>query len=131
MATGLRIPVGVDGTGGAALTSGDAQDRKIIMTALGDNESENAFQQDIGLGSFMIFDVDAPDVQAQVLRRIRRIFQEFRAQQRFKLLDDTVKFKKEAEGELAIEFKYRNLESDEERPFRTALIGGRFTLATE
>ena len=127
MATGLRIPVGVDGTGGAALTTGDAQDRKIIMTALGDNENENAFQQNIGLGSFMVFDVDAPDVQSNVLRQVRRIFRVFRAKQRFKLIEGSVEFKKEAEGELTLEFKYINLESDEERPFKTALRGGRFT----
>ena len=128
MVTGLRIPVGVDGTGGAALTSGDEQDRKIIMTALGDNENENAFHQDIGLGSLMIFDVDAPDVQTQVLRRVRRIFRDFRTQQRFKLIEGSVEFKKEAVGELTLEFKYINLESDEERTFKTDLIGGRFLI---
>lgn len=125
MPTGLRMPVGVDGTGGAALSSGDAQNQKIIKIALSDCDSDNAFQ-DIGLGNWMIFEIDAPEVQARALNFIRRIFRQFRAEQRYKLLERTIQFTKTTEGELDLEFKYLDIESDQESTFRASVTGGGF-----
>lgn len=131
MATGLQIPVGVDGTGGANLVSGDDNDRKIIGIALADDDNENAFQQDITLGSFMIFQVNDEVTDAAVLRRLRAIFRVFRQQSRFRLVDNTVTIKAGAEeGERELEFKYVNLESDEEVEARVAISGGGFRLLT-
>lgn len=125
MPTGLRMPVGVDGTGGAALSSKDEQNHKIIKIALSDCDSDNAFQ-DIGLGNWMIFEIDAPEVQARALNIIRRIFRQFRAEQRYKLLERTIRFNKTTEGELDLEFKYLDIESDQEATFKASITGGGF-----
>lgn len=131
MATGLKLPVGVDGSGGAAVLSGDAEDAKILSVALGDDDNDNAFQQDIGLGSFMIFEMPGDRTNALVRQRIQSIFRDFRAAQRFRLVSESIEFKEEAEqGESSIEFKYINLESDEEKTFSARVTGGRFVSAT-
>lgn len=127
MAVGLKLPVGVDGSGGAALVSADAQDAKILSMALSDDDNDNAFQQNIGLGAFMIFLQPGDRTNALVRQRIKAIFRDFRAAQRFKLVNDSVEFKDEDEqGEFSVEFKFINLESDEEKTFSSRVVGGRF-----
>ena len=131
MATGLALPVGVNGSGSAVLVSVDAQDSKILSMALGDDENDNAFQQNIGLGAFMIFQQPGDRINALVRQRITAIFRDFRAAQRFQLVADSVIFRDEPEqGEFSIEFKFINLESDEKRTFSARVIGGRFINAT-
>ncbi len=131
MATGLALPVGVNGSGSSALVSADAQDSKILSMALGDDENDNAFQQNIGLGAFMIFQQPGDRINALVRQRITAIFRDFRIAQRFQLLPDTILFRDEPEqGEFSIEFKFINLESDEERTFSARVVGGRFINAT-
>lgn len=121
MATGLRIPVGVHAGGGAALETGDPQNNKVIKLALGDTDNENAFQQDISMDAFMIFAVDGPEIQSRVIRRVRRIFEDFRRVDRFKLVEGSITLDKGDDGELILEFKYINLESDEEKTYREKL----------
>lgn len=121
MATGLRLPVGVDGTGGAALVTTDENDSKIIRIALGDCDNEHAFQQEIGLGGGMVFDLNDPNAKARSLAKIRSIFRHFRDLRRFKLLPDTIRWEPTKEGELTLSFMYRSLESDEEHEFRMTL----------
>lgn len=118
MPRGLRMPVGVDGTGGAALVESEDNDTKIIYLALGSGHNENAFQQEIALGDDMIFDLADPALKARILRRVNRIFDDFVRLKRYKLVRDSVRFKEDpANQELSLEFKYINLESDEERTF--------------
>jgi len=114
MARGLKVPVGVDATGGTAWVSGEENDRKTIFTALGDCDSENAFQQELGLGVDMIFDPLDETVRARILRRLKDIFRIFEEADRYKLLPETISWT-EGDGELTLEFKYLNLETDEER----------------
>lgn len=121
MTTGLRLPVGVDGTGGAARVSADENDSKIIRIALGDCDSEHAYQQEAGLGSGMVFDTNDPNAKARSLAKIRSIFRRFQDLNRFKLLPDTVRWERDTEGELTLSFRYKSLESDEEYPFRQTL----------
>lgn len=118
MPVGLRLPVGVSSSGGAALVDSDANDNKIISLALGSDDNENAFNQDIGLGIDMVFAISDPHVRGKVMGRLRRIFRRFEAQKRYKLLPGTVKWSQESETQdLTLEFKYLNLESDEEQTF--------------
>jgi len=121
MPKGLKIPVGVGPNGGAALVEGDDNDAKIIKVSLGSDDSENAFQQDISLDVGMVFDLNDPTLRARILRRVYRIFDEFRVQKRFKLKKETLKWTEDADKqELTLEFKYVNLESDEDVLFRRA-----------
>jgi hypothetical protein len=119
MARGLYMPVGVNPSGGAALIDGDDNDAKIIKMALSSDNNENAFQQDIGLGESMVFDLNDQALRAKIRRRLLKIFENFERQKRYKLKKDTIKWEENTvDQELALTFKYVNLESDEEKPFR-------------
>ncbi len=119
MATGLSIPLGVNNSGGARLVSGDENDDKIIRTALGADDNENAFQQNIGLGEAQIFGIADQQLQAQTLRRLFEVFRRFEAQKRYILRNSTVKWETDsATQELILSFKYVSIESTEERDFR-------------
>lgn len=120
MATGLSIPVGVDNQGGARLVSGDENDSKIIRLALGDDDNENAFQQNIGLGVGSIFGISDELIRSKILRRLHEVFRRFQAQKRFILRPNTVKWVRDENQnqELTLEFRYVSMESDEEKLFR-------------
>lgn len=117
MATGLAFPVRNNTSGGMALCSGTEQDESIIALALADDSNDNAFQQNEGLGSDMIFDVADPLSRAGILARLRRVFNRFEALKRFKLREETIVWN-EGDGEMTLEFKYISLEADEEKEFR-------------
>lgn len=124
MPRGLALPVRVAPWGGVALVEGDDNDFKIISLALGSDDSENAFQQDIGLGESMIFDVSDPQLRGRIVGKIRNIFRRFETQKRYRLLGETMRWVPGAEGELILEFKYINLESDERQTFSRAYRSG-------
>lgn len=113
MATGLRLPLGVDERGGAALEEGDEQLSKIISIALAPCDSANPFQ-DLGIDEAVIFDLASPRTQARLKSRIERVFRRLEAEKRAKL--KSLRFEP-AEGELIAKITYINLESDEEKEF--------------
>ncbi len=118
MAVGLKLPVGTSSTGGVALVDSDENDNKIISLALGSDDNENAFNQDIGLGVDMVFAISDPHIRGRIITRLRQIFKRFEAQKRFKLFPSTIKWTEDStEQELTLEFKYLNIESDEEKTF--------------
>lgn len=123
MATGLALPVGPGPWGGLRLARGDEQDRNILALILGSDENDNAFQQGIGVGESMIFDINDPIARADILARVRRVFDKFERLKRFALREDTLRWSS-ADGEMVLEFMYVNLESDDERLFRRPFIGG-------
>lgn len=122
MPTGLAVPVGVNSRGGAALVNGNENDAKIIKLALADVTNENAFQQGIGPGVDMIFDINDVTSRARIQSRVEAVFRRFEAQQRYKLVDETLSWSSEG-GEMTMEFKYVSLEADEERLFRQQYSG--------
>lgn len=125
MPRGLALPVRVAPWGGVLLIEGDDNDSKIISLALGSDDNENAFQQDIGLGESMIFDVDDPQLRGRVVAKIRNIFRRFEAQKRYRMLGETLRWLPGAQqGEMILEFKYINLESDEPKTFSRAYRSG-------
>ncbi|MGD9749374.1 MAG: hypothetical protein AB7W59_00100 [Acidimicrobiia bacterium] len=123
MPRGLALPVRVAPWGGVALIEGDDNDHKIISLALGSDDSENAFQQDIGLGEAMIFDVSDPQLRGRIVAKIRNIFRRFEVQKRYRLLGETMRWQPGEPGELVLEFKYINLESDETKTFSRSYRG--------
>lgn len=125
MPTGLKLPVGVNSSGGVALVDGDDNDNKIIKLALGSDDNENAFQQGIGLGDSMVFDTSDQAVRGRIMGRLRQIFRRFEAQRRFRLSPASVKWSEDsATQELILEFNYTNLENDEVNTFREDITGG-------
>lgn len=122
MPTGLAIPVGVNSRGGARLVSKDEQASKIIALALSDLDNDNAFQQGIGLGSDIVFDPAGATFRARVRQRIIDIFKTFEDLKLYKLVLRSMKFGRVSNGEQELEFKYINLESDEEITFEKSFF---------
>jgi hypothetical protein len=114
------MPVGVGPKGGARVSEGSEQDDKIIRLALGDDDNENAFQQNVGMGAGMVFDVSDVMVRAKVVTRMRSIFRRFEAQKRYRLREDTIRWKQSG-GDLVLYFAYINLESDQSKDFSMKL----------
>ncbi len=117
MPVGLAIPVGVGSNGSALLSEGSDNDQKIIMLALGDDTNENAFQQDIGMGIGPIFDINDTLTKAKVMSKLADIFQKFELQKRYRLREDSIRWTT-SEGEVALEFVYFCLESDDTKDFK-------------
>ena len=102
---------------------GDLNDSKIVKLGLGDDENYNAYQQDIGMGVSMVFDVLDVGQRARLMQRLKGLFARWEAQKRYKLRGNTVKWQEDSEnGELILSFKYVSLEADEERDFRRSFV---------
>jgi len=98
---------------------GEDNDRKIIFLALGSDDNENAFQQQIGLGNDMVFGISDPQIRGTILTKVRRIFQRFEAQKRYRLVNSSLRWAEDSETqEMILEFKYMNLETDEVYSFK-------------
>lgn len=122
---GLRVPLGVNKKGGAALVDGEKQDEKIINIGLSGNDNLNAFQQDPGLGEDMVFDLSDPVVRGKIMIRLRDLFNDFQIQNRYRLLEDTIVWdERPGSGELQLSFKYHNLETDDPRDFEKGFREG-------
>lgn len=121
MPKGLRLPIGVNDSGGLALVESEDNDTKIIRLALGDDSNENAFQQNIGMGVDMIFDTSDTALRGRIQRRLLEIFRRFESQQRYILRQNTIQWKEDAGAqELRLSFRYLNIESNEEKLFRNS-----------
>ncbi len=122
MPVGLALPVGADPGGGLRISKGAENDNKIVSLALGDCSNDNAFQQDIGFGPQPIFEINDPSLRSTVMMRIRQVFDKFKRERRYELVEGTVKIKSAgdpgvAEGDHIMEFKYISLEANDERFF--------------
>ena len=117
MSTGIAVPVRINKQGGLKLISGDENDSKTIFLSLGDDDNENAFQQNIGLGIGYIFGISDELIRAKIIRRLKEVFDKFESQKRFVLKTDTIKWSQNSNQELVLEFKYICIESDEEKTF--------------
>lgn len=125
MPAGLKVPVGVNAGGGAATVEGDDNDTKIIKLALMSDDNENAFQQNIGLGEEMIFDLSTPTSKSKIAVKIKRIFAKFQAEKRYKLLNNTIKWIDDSEDQtVTLQFRYLNLESDEPQTYEQKFGAG-------
>jgi len=125
VAKGLKIPVGVDTTGGSATLEGDEYADQVIRTGLSDHDNANAFQQDTGLGEEMIFGKTDTAQKAAILRKLYSMFAVWEEERLFRLMRETIKWSTNIEsGELIIEFQYINLESDEPTTFRKKFTTG-------
>lgn len=118
MPTGFKIPIRANPGGGIALVSGNENNNKIIKTGLSATDNQNAFQQDLGIGQNMVFDIKDPALRGFLVTKIKKLFAMFELQKRFKLLVDTLDWiEVKDDGELRLELRYIDLESDEEKMF--------------
>jgi len=117
MIKSLKIPIGVDSTGGTKTVSSDDRKRQLISIALSSGDSLNAFQQDINLGMGMIFGKDGTDLRSSVLRRLYAIFDQFEVDKLFQLMRETIQWNSNNEGELTLNFYYIDIETDSQQFF--------------
>lgn len=123
MAKGLAVPIRLSSGGGMLVEEGDAHARKIIQLGLGDGDSDNPFQQNENLGLDMIFDLADPISRPRIVVKLKQIFAKWEELKRFKLRENTLRWTKgEVQGEEVLEFKYINLESDEEKDYRRSFL---------
>lgn len=109
---GIAVPFSSDGRGRLALVSGDEQLRKIIICGLMDCENENPFNQDIGLGSQMIFAQNIDSLQADLRRRINALFRRLQLADRARLASPVKFTVNSAEQELECDVHYLNIEEN-------------------
>jgi len=121
MPTGLKIPVGVDKSGGAAIeTNESAQTKKLLLLALSENDDDNPFQ-DVGIDEDLIFQVKSPGTRARAERKINRVLERFF--DRIRLAPDTpIQFKEDAEGEIEISFSYVDLLTNKTEEFQATFV---------
>jgi hypothetical protein len=112
MAKGIAIPFTVKG-GRLQMLEGNDYVRQLLMTALGNCDSENPFR-DLGLGEFMIFGINDQLSEGEIRKKIEQIFETFEVDQLAKIQDPKrdIRFYRNAE-ELFCEISYVDLESQE------------------
>lgn len=108
MAAGLSLPIRAI-NGRAAIESGEAQLKKIIMLAIADCDSGNPYQE-LGIDTLIVFALDDQQVKAFARRRIVDAFKRMEAEGRAQLDGDAPTFSSK-DGELTCQIKYINLET--------------------
>jgi hypothetical protein len=113
MAQGMRLPARVK-AGRFEKLSGDAYISQIIMTALAGHDSSNPFQ-DIGLGDWMIFELNDKLTITEIRTRLELIFVSLAADQLATLESPQkdIRLSRNSEGELHCDLTYNNMETQE------------------
>jgi len=118
MPTGFKLPLKENASGGIALSKGDENNDKIVKLGLAATDNLNSFQQNIGIGQDMIFDLGDPALRGLLVVKIKKLFARFELQKRFKLLTDTLQWSEISNsGELQLKFRYMDIETEEEKLF--------------
>ena len=110
MARGIELPTRAV-NGRLKLLSGDAYIEQLVMVALGDNDSENPFQE-IGLGEFMIFGINDAQEDGEIRMKVKRVFSLLEADQLARL--KTLSFETSGSDKLMF-LDYINLETGQRR----------------
>lgn len=110
MANGLSVPITTNNGGGASLDEGSEQLKKLLVLALQPCPSANPFQ-DLGLAADIIFRVNEPDIESEVLLEVERIFSFFEAANRARIAS-TPTFSRPNPEELQMELDYIDLETN-------------------
>jgi hypothetical protein len=113
-ATGISLPTRVE-NGRWKLKSGDPYVEQLIGTSFGSGDSDNPFQ-DIGLGEFMIFEVNADAVEGEIKRRAQAGFRSLERDQLARLSRGSRPLRFTQDGAVKRMFvEYENLENGERR----------------
>jgi len=118
MATGIKLPTTVK-NGRLELLGGDDYIRQLVETALGESDSENPFQ-DIGLGEFMIFDINDPLSEGEIRDRVTKAFASLETDQLARL--SSIEFDRVGH-EARMYIEYEDLETGK-RPEIEVPLGG-------
>ena len=116
MATGLKIPVGVNKSGGAAVeTDVTKHKKKLLQLAFSIGGDKNPFQT-LGIDPTLIFSLKDEFFQSRARAEAERIFASFIDLMEL-IPDDPITFEDITEGEIEMTVKYVDLEVDEIQTF--------------
>lgn len=121
MPTGLKIPVGVSQSGGAAIETDESKQlRKMLILALSEGGDRNPFQQ-LGIDPAVIFSVDNTAFRGKAQRALNIILARF--SDRIELAPDApIQFEQGDEGEVIMSFSYVDKLTDKVEDFRTSFV---------
>jgi len=119
---GLSVPVRADATGQLVFDDGEDQLKKIIMLNLADGTSDNPFQ-DLGVGTGSIFAVTDSRRVTYIRERINRLFARLKAEGRAQLASTPEFSVLAGSGELVVDVRYLNLETEMDGELKLAFGG--------
>ena len=116
MPTGLKVPVTVNRSGGAAIEKDELKNtQKILDLAFSEGDDKNPFQ-DLGIEDNLIFSIDNPAFRGRVTRAIESILAKF--PDAVQLTEsEPITFEKVREGELQMSLKYIDLLTGRQETF--------------
>lgn len=119
MAMGLKIPVGVDQRGRAAVEKNESVNtNKILKLAFAEGNDNNPFQQ-LGVDKRLIFSVKNAAFNARALRAVQVVLAKFA--ELVRLVESSVNYDETIEGELKLSFNYIDLQTNKEEQFIATL----------
>lgn len=119
MPMGLKIPVGVDQRGRAAVQKNESQNsQKILELALAEGGDDNPFQ-DLGLEDRLIFGIKTSAFRGKALQAVKNVAAKF--VELIRIDEGTIQFNEQTEGEVELTFKYIDLLTNKEEEFRSRL----------
>ncbi len=114
MAQGILVPLKPK-YGRLKLLAGDDYIDMLVRIALGDNQSDNPFQ-DIGFGGErFVFAVNDSLTEGEIRNRVLLAFESLERDQLARVAKRDITFERTVEGELRMNVTYTNLET-QERP---------------
>lgn len=118
MAKGLKIPVGVDQRGRAAVEKVESRNTaKILILAFSEGGDDNPFQS-LGIDDRLIYGIKTSTFRGKALQAVNRILSKY--SQLVRIVDGTVEFDESVEGEVQLSFKYIDLLTSREEEFITS-----------
>lgn len=118
MPTGLRVPVGVNKSGGANIeTNEPEQVRKLLFLALSEGGDDNPFQA-LGLQGDLIFSIRNASFRGKAQRYIDRVLAKF-ADRVALAPDQPITFEDIGDAEVEVSFSYIDLATNRVEEFRS------------
>lgn len=113
-ASGLALPFQASGEGGLKVMTGDEYIIQLVRTYAADCDSDNPFQNDMGIGLEAVFQVSSdPAWKGQVRRKMQQMFKQYLERTNLAVLK-SVNFTKDTEGEETMNVVFISVESNEE-----------------
>lgn len=125
MAKGIALPAKTI-NGRLQMLGGDDYISQLVMTMLGRSDSDNPFQ-DIGLGDWMIFDINDRMTEGEIRERVVAGFKSLEVDQLARLDNpqkDITFIRVDGTGELYMDLVYENMETQERVELEVAIPPG-------
>lgn len=121
MPTGLRVPVGVNKSGGANIESDEPeQTKKMLFLALSEGGDDNPFQN-LGLQGDLIFSIQNPAFRGRALKAVERVIARF--SDRLVLAPgESIKFEADDTSEITMSFQYVDISTDKVEDFEMKFV---------